>query len=112
MVLQAVFDKERFRQERGYYCECGCGQEGHDAHHALIHNIKEKGKTKYEELNDERNLILVNHFEHINRKFDTLEWRRYFWKKQIERYGPTVMMEWLDSLPIKLRYRLDFIERN
>lgn len=107
-----VFDKEQFKARRGYLCECGCGKEGHDAHHALIHHIKSKGKTKYPQLNDPRNLILVNHAEHINRKFDTLAWRRKFWKLQCERYGTPAMMQWVESLPDKLSHRLDFIERN
>ena len=52
----------------------------------------------------------MNHAEHINRKFDTLEWRRRFWKMQVERYGEAEMMEWIDSLPEKLKYRLDFLK--
>lgn len=105
------FDKILFIQRRGYYCECGCGKMGQDAHHALIHHIKHKGKTKYKELNDPRNLILVNHLEHINRKFDTRNWRQRFWQKQVERYGVERMNEWLESLPAKLKYRIDFVER-
>lgn len=111
MVSPLLFDKEEFIRRRGYFCECGCGKEGQDAHHALIHHIKKQGKTKYRELNDPRNLILVNHQEHINRKFDTREWRRKFWKMQVKRYGEASMMEWIDSLPEKLKYRLDFVER-
>lgn len=105
------FNKEIFIQRRGYLCECGCGKAGEDAHHALIHHVKKKGRTKYPQLNDPRNLILVNHHEHITRKFDTRSWRQRFWKKQVERYGEAAMMEWVNSLPEKLKYRLDFMER-
>lgn len=102
-------DKADFIRRRGYLCECGCGRRGDDAHHALIHHIKKRGKTKYPQLNDQRNLILVNHAEHINRKFDTRAWRQKFWKKQVERYGEASMMEWVSSLPEKLKHRIDFI---
>ena len=56
-------------------------------------------------------MILVNHHEHINRKFDTHEWRKRFWKKQVERFGEEKMMEWVNSLPIKLKHRIDFVEK-
>lgn len=110
-MLESQNWKTDFILRRGYLCECGCGKPGHDAHHALIHHIKKKGKTKYHQLNDPRNLILVNHDEHIKRKFDTRHWRVYFWKKQVERYGEVKMMEWLNSLPEKIKPRMDFIER-
>jgi len=109
MVSQVVFDKEAFIRRRGYLCQCGCGKHGHDAHHAFIHNIKRAGKSRYPQLNDQRNLILVNHDEHIQRKFDTRTWRQRFWKLQVERYGEAAMMEWVESLPDKLSNRLDFI---
>lgn len=96
--------------KRGRFCECGCGKEAHDLHHAFIHNIRKSGKTKWPELNDPRNLILVNHDEHIARTFDTLFWRRRFWARQIVRYGEESMQEWIDSLPDKLKMtRLDFL---
>ena len=91
-----------------FLCMCGCGGLGHDLHHAFIHNIKHKGKSKYPELNDQRNLVWVNHWEHINRKFDTFEWRNKFWHIQCKRYGEKHMQEWLDSLPAKLDNRKDF----
>jgi len=103
--------KQELLEKRGGFCECGCGKQGHDAHHAFIHHIKRKGKTKYKELNDPRNLIIVNHDEHINRKFDTRAWRIKFWKIQVNRYGEDSMMEWLNSLPEKIKPRMDFIER-
>ncbi len=109
MVSQAVFDKEAFIRRRGYLCECGCGKQGEHAHHVFIHNIKKNGKSRYKELNDWRNLVLVNGDEHIKRKFDTRAWRQRFWKMQCERYGESAMMEWVNSLPAKLSNRLDFM---
>ena len=104
--------KQRLFDERGIFCECGCGQIAHDVHHALIHNIKKGGKTKFPELNDERNLILVNHWEHVElKKFDNAWWREYFWQVQVDRYGYDKMMEWRNSIPAKIWKRLDFIER-
>jgi len=98
--------KEELVRVRGNFCQCGCGLWGHDLHHCLIHRMK-----RYAEwLDDERNLVLVNHKEHISRKFDTLEWRKVFWLIQVKRYGEPSMMEWVNSLPDKLRHRLDFME--
>jgi hypothetical protein len=88
---------------RGNHCECGCGRLAHDAHHCLIHRMK-----KYPELDCEENIALVNHDEHILRKFDTLEWRRYFWQVQIDRYGYDHMMNWMNTLSPKLNNRKDF----
>lgn len=99
------------QDKRGYFCECGCGQQNHDRHHCLIPQINKKGKTKWAILDEEENLVLVNHWEHTDlRKFDNLEWRRYFWKRQCDRYGKEHMQAWVASLPSKLRHRLDFME--
>lgn len=111
MVYKTISDKEEIIIERGRECDCGCGEQGHDLHHGLIHSMKRKGRSKYPILDDERNLFLVNHWQHIARMFDTREWRILFWKKQCERYGEPAMMEWVNSLPAKLKLtRLDFIE--
>ena len=99
-----MFDKGKLFKERGRFCECGCRHEAHDAHHALIHRMK-----KYPELDCEENIILVNHYEHIARTFDTLEWRRFFWKRQVKRYGKEHMEAWLARLPDKLKHRKDFV---
>ena len=105
--------KLEIMNERGWLCECGCRQQGHDLHHGLIHNIKKNGVSKYPILNDKRNLFLVNHWQHTARMFDTQEWRKYFWKMQIKRYGEAAMLDWIENLPSKLKStRLDFIERN
>jgi hypothetical protein len=52
----------------------------------------------------------VNHFEHIARRFDNREWRLIFWEKQCARYGVEAMMEWVESLPVKIRGRMDFVK--
>jgi hypothetical protein len=48
-------------QVRGPYCECGCNDFAHERHHCLIPQINKGGKVKYPILDDERNLVLVNH---------------------------------------------------
>lgn len=85
-------------------CDCGCGQEGHDLHHCFI------GRKKgYPELDDERNLVLVNHAEHISRAFDNKKWRVKFWKVQCERYGIDEMLDWIRIIPEKMLSRMDWI---
>ena len=100
------YDKRELFDERGYRCECGCGKPAHDAHHALIHRMK-----RYPELDCPENIILVNHDEHILRKFDNKQWREYFWQVQVDRFGYDHMKQWASSLPAKIRPRMDFIER-
>lgn len=97
------FDKQSLFNERGLFCECGCGKMAHDAHHALIHRMR-----RFPELDCPENIILVNHDEHIARKFDNLEWRMDFWMLQINRYGRDHMNKWISGLPDKLNSRLDF----
>ena len=99
-----MIDKIKLFKERGQGCECGCGKLAQDAHHALIGRRK-----KFPELDCPENIMLVNHDEHLLRKFDNLEWRRYFWKRQCDRYGEDHMLEWIKSLSPKLKNRLDFI---
>lgn len=98
------YEKVTLFDERGVRCECGCGKLAQDAHHCLISRRK-----RFPELDCPENIALVNHDEHILRKFDNLEWRRYFWKRQCDRYGVDHMMRWVESLPDKLSNRLDFI---
>jgi len=101
-----MFDKATLLSQRGQFCDCGCGQFSHDAHHALVPNLKRFAEW----CNDERNIILVNHAEHVElRKFDNREWRVKLWKRQCVRYGYNSMMEWINQCPAKLRHRLDFI---
>ena len=62
------YDKRELFEERGQRCECGCGKLAQDAHHALIGRRK-----RFPELDCPENILLVNHDEHLLRKFDTLE---------------------------------------
>ena len=97
--------EELARKRRIYLCECGCQQIADDRHHCLIPNLK-----NFPMLDVEENIVLVNHWEHTDkRKFDCLEWRQRFWDIQCRRYGKEHMQEWLDGLPDKLRYRKDFV---
>lgn len=101
------FDKVAFARARGPLCACGCQEPGRDAHHCLIPRIKD-----CPEVNDAwENLAYVNGFEHIQlRKFNTLEWRIFFWKQHCELYGYTHMIAWVRSLPLKVKQtRLDFL---
>src|SRR5688572_4957770 len=99
------FDKNDLFETRGYRCECGCGKVAHDAHHSLIHRMK-----RYPELDCEENINLVNHDEHIFRKFDNKEWRKYFWQVQVDRYGYDHMINWVNNLPIKIRPRMNWVQ--
>lgn len=83
-------DKDVIITRRGSTCDCGCGQRAHDLHHCFI------GRRKgYPILDDERNLVIVNHAEHISRKFDVMIWRVFFWEVQCLRYGEKAMLEWI-----------------
>jgi len=99
-------DKERIGGDMGWLCACGCGQRGHDLHHALFSRLK-----RFPYLDAAENLVLVNHDEHIARKFDNVEWRKKFWALQCKRYGVEHMEEWIAGLPAKLdKKRIDFID--
>jgi hypothetical protein len=100
-----TIDKAAILAKRGsMICDCGCGKQGHDLHHAFI------GRKKgFIELDDERNLVLVNHDEHIAGKFDTLEWRKKFWTRQLKRYGLVRMNAWICELPTRMENRIDWL---
>jgi len=100
------YDKATLFSQRGQYCDCGCNQFAHDAHHFAVPNLKRFSEWA----NDERNIVLVNHDEHISRKFDNDEWRLKFWKRNILRYGITSMLAWKDAAPAKLdNHRFSFL---
>lgn len=99
--------KQQIIDERGPLCESGSGKIGHDLHHCLI----PRQKRYREYLDVPENLMLVNHFDHISGQFDTYEWRCKFWRMQRKRYGEARMMAWVNSLPSKLKNRIDFVER-
>jgi hypothetical protein len=75
-----MFDKQTLFNQRGVWCACGCMQFAQDAHHCLIPNLKRFA----EYVNDERNIALVNHAEHVGqKKFDNQyrackSWGTYF----------------------------------
>jgi hypothetical protein len=101
-------------QVRGPYCECGCNDFAHERHHCLIPQINKGGKVKYPILDDERNLVLVNHHEHTEEnKFKGEKWAAFFWKRQVKRYGIDAMMEWLDEVhrqaPKLAKERFNFV---
>ena len=100
-----MFDKLEIIQRRGYLCECGCGLAGQDAHHCFIPNLKRFS----EYVNDERNIMIVNHDQHVSRKFDNLAWKKKFWKRQVLRYGQPAMDAWIESLPAKMKHRIDWL---
>ncbi len=83
------------------HCSCGCGQIGTDNHHALFPRQK-----RFPELNAQENLVLVNHAEHISGRFDTWEWRKFFWGVQCKRYGEANMIAWIEGLPAKMSNRV------
>ena len=98
-----AFDKSELLAERGQFCECGCGLYAHDAHHALIPNLKRFS----EYVNDKRNIIVVNHHEHVAlRKFGNHEWRVELCKRQGFPYGVEEMYEWVNSLPPQREHRV------
>ena len=101
-----AFDKWTLIQQRGQICACGCGGFASDAHHCCLPNLKRFA----EYVNDERNIALVSHAEHVGlRKFDNQHWRREFYNQNVKRYGQEAMDAWINSLPAKLKYRLDFL---
>jgi hypothetical protein len=97
-------DKAAVLEHRGFLCDCGCDLLAQDLHHAFIG--RKKGQPHFD---DERNLMHVNHWEHIERKFDNRQWRIKFWNIQCGRYGEEAMQEWLDEIPDKFRHRIDWL---
>ncbi len=86
-------DKAAILLHRRKICDCGCKKYGNDLHHCFIGRMK-----GYPILDDERNLVLVEHNEHVARKFDNLKWRKHFWVIQCWRFGHPAMMEWIDAV--------------
>lgn len=105
--------KQKIIDERGPLCESGSGKIGHDLHHCLFRRQKRFAAH----LDVPENLMLVNHYDHIDGKFDTFGWRVKFWEIQCRRYGLEHMEAWILSLPPKLvMCEMDFatikLERN
>jgi hypothetical protein len=92
------FNKADIIAKRGSFCQCGCGLYAHDAHHAFVPNLK-----RFQEyVNDQRNIILLNHEQHISRMFDNDHWRRKFWRLNVIRFGAEAMEDFRRSAPAKL----------
>ena len=90
-------------------CEWCHKREGVERHHCLIHDTK----RFHEELTVEENLMLAWSYCHTGVcVLNGLDVRLWFWGVQCERYGVDHMLDWLDSLPVKLRYsrRFDFLQ--
>lgn len=95
------------RKQHGWDFMCDSGELvlGTDMHHCFI------GRRKgYRILDDYRNIVLVNHPLHTQRKFDNRSWRIYFWNLQCARYGTENMLEWVNAVPEKMRSRIDWLE--
>ncbi len=92
------YNKADLLASRGQYCDCGCGDFAHDCHHFAVPNLKRFSEW----VNDERNIVLVNHTQHISRMFDCDEWRLRFWDLNVLRYGEESMLAWKAAAPAKL----------
>lgn len=92
--------------ERGARCEqCGRRTELLEFHHGLI-----RRNSAFSQYLDRRyNGALLCQVCHSSGVVDGWEWRCQFWLRQINRYGLTVMEDWLRGLPDKLRHRIDFV---
>lgn len=100
----APINKMSIIAKRSRLCDCGCKSTGHDLHHCFLG--RRKGVAI---LDDERNLVLVNHLQHVARMFDNRTWRIKFWQVQCKRYGEKAMLEWVSKIPAKMRSRIDWI---
>ena len=87
-------------EERGVYCEIS-GMCGDDIHHAIIN--RQKG---VKELDDPRNLLIVNRAYH--KHSDAA--RRDAWKRNCKRYGKSEMINWLNSVPLKIKPSVDWLD--
>jgi hypothetical protein len=85
-------------KRRGWVCEICHNRPATDMHHCLLRRDKRKP-----ELNHELNYECLCHYCHMMGYGDTLDHRRSFYIRQVERYGYDVVMGWLDSLPLKLK---------
>lgn len=102
--MEWVAEKAKALTERGYKCEnCGKQTEELEFHHALIRRRK-----NYPCVNTRLNGALLCKSCHDSGIVDSWEWRCEFYTKQANRYGLR-LTAWIDSLPDKLRYRIDFV---
>lgn len=80
-------------------CEWCNQRECTQRHHALLRRDK-----RFPELDDEKNLILVCPYCHMTGIVDSKDARRVFWTKLCNRYGEFAMLDWLESLPLKVKH--------
>lgn len=90
-------------QRRGWVCEICRSRRASDLHHCLIRRDKRKP-----ELNHEINYECLCYICHMEGAGDTLEHRRLFYVRQVERYGYLAVMDWLENLPLKVK-KWDFV---
>ena len=96
------------RRLRGALCEWCKKRQAEQRHHALVPDLK----RFHAELTVKENIMQACAYCHTGIcVLDSYEVKRWFWGKQCERYGVGHMLDWVDSLPVKLRYsgRLDFV---
>lgn len=82
-------------------CEVlGCENPAEEAHHCLYR--KKKGKHPVPELDMDENLQLVckPHHEVEAKSYKN---KIYFWGVQCKRYGHEHMVDWHESLPLKIK---------
>lgn len=90
-------------------CEWCHKREAEQRHHCLIHD----SKRFHGELTVKENLMAVCAYCHTGEcLLNGYDIRLWFWSIQCERYGIDHMLDWLESLPVKLRYsrRIDFVD--
>ena len=86
--------KLRLIRERGALCERCKTNPAIDAHHSCINRMK-----NIKELDDERNILLVCRTCHK----PSWEFRVFAWETNCIRYGKQSMLEWLLSVPLKIK---------
>jgi len=85
-------------KRKTHICEWCHLRECTQRHHALIRRDK-----RFPELDDEKNLILVCPHCHMSGEVDSKEARKIFWTRLCERYTEFAMLDWLESLPLKIK---------
>lgn len=90
-------------KRKQYVCEWCGRRQACQRHHALLRRDK-----RHPELDHEYNLILVCPECHMSGIVDSKDARRVFWTKLCNRYGEFAMLDWLDSLPLKVKH-FDFV---
>lgn len=102
-----VEDLQRIR--KSYVCEWCRLRRGVERHHCLIHDTK----RFHDVLTVEENLMLACPVCHTQEGIlNSQHVRAWFWSAQCKRYGESHMLEWLESLPDKLKWsrRVDFVK--